>query len=341
MAGSLARRASAGVVAAAGMSLEFTAPWVWVFAAAVLLPWFRQGETLRYSSLAMIPEDGWSTALDLGLRGLASLAILALIAGLAGPFARERWEERVGTGAHVVLLLDRSSSMNENFAGRYLGGAAGESKNAVARRVLADFVERRREDLFAMVAFSAAPMYVLPLTQDREAVLAAIQAAGDRGHGVTNIASGLAMALEFFAGQPVTGSRIVLLVSDGATQIEEDLGDRIRQWFQEREARLYWIYLRSRTAPSLARAPDEGRSASPEYALHRYFQNLGVPYTAYEAENPEAVASALADVERLANQPLRYRVRVPRQDLSETFFVCALGLLLPVVLIQFFEVRSW
>jgi mxaC protein len=325
------------------MSFGFASPWWLLLGAGALLPWLRPGQPAAdYSSAAMIPEDRLSTAIDRGLRALASLALLALAAGIAGPYALEQWEERLGAGAHIVLLVDRSSSMNENFSGRYLGGAAGESKNAVARRLLADFVRRRGDDLFAMVAFSAAPRYVMPLTQDREAVLAAIDSIGDRGHGITNIAPGLAMALDFFNGKPATGARIILLVSDGATRIEEESQDLIRQWFQDNQARLNWIYLRSKNSAPLGQPPaGSSENASPEYLLHQYFQSLGVPYTAYEAENPRAAEDAIADVERLANQPLRYLEKVPRQDLAGWFYGCALILLMPLLAAKSLEVRAW
>ena len=41
------------------------------------------------------------------------------------------------------------------------------------------------------------------------------------------------MALDFFVDTPRKGSRIVLLVSDGAARIDEQTRDRLRQTFQE------------------------------------------------------------------------------------------------------------
>jgi mxaC protein len=325
------------------MNFAFSQPWVLLLGLLAAIPIVRAGQkTLGYSSIAMLPEDPLSTAVDRLLRLCAALAVLCLAAGIAGTHLREQWVEKIGTGAHIVLLLDRSSSMNENFSGRYLGGAAQESKGAVAGRLLAEFVGRRRDDLFALVAFSAAPVYVLPLTQDREAVQAAIQSLGKRGHGVTNIAPGLAMALDYFSGQPLTGSRIILLVSDGAARMEAETGDYIRQIFQDNRAALYWIYLRNPKGSGLSVPPkNPNESTTPEYFLHRYFQSLGVPYRAYEAENPEAVQSAILDVEKLENQPLRYREKLPREDLSGVCYAAALICLLILLVFKAQEVKSW
>ena len=325
------------------MNLGFSEPWALLLGMTALLPLFRRGQAaMPYSAISMLPNDPLSTMLDRLLRLAAAAAALSLSLGIAGPYLREQWVERVGTGAHIVLLLDRSSSMNENFSGRYMGGAARETKGAVARTLLAEFVERREHDLFAMIDFSAAPIYVMPFTQDRPAILAAIEATKGRGHGVTNIAPGLAMALDFYSGQPFTGSRIVLLVSDGAARIEEETRDRLRQWFQETQTTLYWIYLRNPRSGRLSEKPaNPGESTTPEYFLHQYFQNLGVPYRAFEAENPEALQRAIAEVEQLENLPLHYLEKRPRRDISGYCYAAALAFFALLLGAKFLEVKSW
>jgi len=325
------------------MSVGFTAPWVLVGAISALAPWLGAGQRAsRYSSLRVVPDDRFSRIADRAMKIFASLSLLALIMGVAGPYLRAHWQEKIGTGAQIVLLVDRSSSMSDNFAGRYLGGAARETKSAVARQLLAEFVARRRDDLFGIVTFSAAPIYVLPLTQDRDAVLAAIASASERGHGVTNIASGLVMALDFFADKPITGSRIVLLVSDGAARIEEETRARIRQAFVDSQARLYWIYLRNPRGARLDEKPkNPGESTTPEYFLHEFFRGLGAPYRAYEAENPDALGSAIADVGRLENEPLHYMAKLPRKDLSSYCYVVALLFLAPLLASRALEFDQW
>jgi mxaC protein len=324
-------------------AVGFTTPWLLLAALSAFIPWFSSGQSpVRYSSLAMAPEDRFSTTLDRAVRLSASLGLIALVVAVAGPFQREKTVERVGFGAEIVLLIDRSSSMNESFVGRYLGGAARETKGAVAREILSDFVNRRKDDLFAVVAFSAAPIYVLPLTQDRGAVSAAVRSSTERGHGITNIGSGLAMALDFFEGRPKAGARIILLVSDGAARIEEQTRERLHQSFADTDARLYWIYLRNRTGVHLDAPPENpGESTTPEYFLHQFFQTLGSPYRAYEAENSDALRRAVADIEALENDPLPYLEKLPRQDLSMYCYAAALLFLLPLLASRALEVDRW
>ena len=325
------------------LSVGLLSPWVLALLPLALIPWYRRGqEAIGYSAIAMIPEDPLSDWIDRGLRFSATMALILLIVGMSGPYQREQSIDRIGTGAHIVLLLDRSSSMNENFTGRYLGAKASESKSAMARKLLSEFVDRRVHDLFAMVAFAAAPIYVLPLTDDRTAVQAAIAAAGGRGHGVTNIAPGLAMALDFFSHRPKEGSRIILLVSDGAARIDEETRDRLRQNFEETGTTLYWIYLRNPTSAPLTEKPSNpNESTTPEYFLNAYFQSLDVPYKAFEAENPDAMEKAIKEVERLENLPLPYQEFLPRQDLSNGFFIGAIVLMLGLIAARLFEVREW
>lgn len=321
--------------------MGFLQPWLLMLLPLAVLPWLRRGQTaLPHASLLLIPEDPLSTAVDRGLRGAACLLFACLVIGMSGPYRREQWVDRIGTGAHIVLLLDRSSSMNENFTGRYLGAKATESKSAMARKLLSEFVDRRQHDLFGMVAFAAAPIYVLPLTEDKTAVQAAIDAAGGRGHGVTHIAPGLAMALDFFADRPRLGSRLILLVSDGAARIDEQTRDRLRQTFQETGTTLYWIYLRNPTSAPLTQKPSNpNETTTPEYFLNQYFESLEVPYRAFEAENPNAMEKAIAEVERLENLPLPYKEKLPREDLSGLFFGLALCLTLLLTAARALEVK--
>ncbi len=324
--------------------LAFLHPIWLVLLPLTLIPIWRLGQNrLAYPAMVFLPEDSWSSNLDFARRIASTMLLAAVIIGLAGPYIKEQREKRTGTGAHIVLTIDRSSSMNENFSGRYMGGAAKETKSAAARKLLLDFVSSRREDLFAIISFSTAPVHVLSLSQDREAIQAAIRAIGLRGSGNTNIAPGLAMALEQFRNQPLTGARVIVLVSDGAAQIDVDTQDRLRQDFQDLNVRLYWIYLRNPNGINLLKPPKRNISetTTPEYFLHQYFQTLVVPYRAFEAENPQSLAQAIAEIDQLENQPLQYEEILPRRDLSHFGYGLAFILGIPLLLLKTMEISSW
>jgi mxaC protein len=62
----------------------------------------------------------------------------------------------------------------------------------------------------------------------------------------------------------------------------------------------------------------------PEIALHRFFQTLPGAYRAYEAEDPDGLARAVADVGRTQNFPLDYLEPVPRRDFTRVALAAAL-----------------
>jgi mxaC protein len=300
----------------------------------------RGHQAFAYPSINQLPIDPLSIWLERIWRMLGALAIGFITLGLAGFYWGNHSIERVGRGAHIMLVLDRSASMNDNFADKPSEGES--SKMAVARRVLQTFVSKSREDLLGMVTFSTSPILAAPLSGDKEAVLSALKATEAGGMGFTAVARGLGLALSYYEGKPVTGSRVVVLVSDGGAHLESKTQDTLRHMFHRQGASLYWIFLRSANGASLSKPPENGHEdAYPEYHLHQYFGAMGVPYKAYEAENPQAVELAMADIARLKNQPVRYQEAAPRRDLSAIFYGLALLCALALMAIHSTEVKQW
>lgn len=309
----------------------------------LLLPVVNSGrQTLAQPYLAILPRDMLSLVVAVSLKLFAMLTIAALVLGIAGLHRTEQMRERVGKGAHIVLLLDRSSSMDNSFAGRSPTGAE-EAKATAARRLLTDFVQQREHDLMGIVEYSTAPLYVMPLTENKQAVTAAIAATASPALAYTHVAKGLSMALSFFQQLPLTGSRIIVLVSDGAAAISRDDEAKLRSWFKQQQVRLYWIFLRTANSPGIYEQPtdprDDNAQAMPELYLHRFFTSLGNAYQAYEAESPAALQQAIQDIDQLEHSPLIYQERLPRVDLSTHCYVLAATLLLLLFGLKFSEVR--
>lgn len=343
--------------------LGFAHPGVLLLLPLALLPLLhRRSDGLAHSWLGLLPVDPASDALAKALRAAAVLACAALVLALAGPHRPEIQVERTGTGAEIVLVLDRSRSMDQGFAGAGRADAPKgtgpealtyylslqqrrnqNSKGQVARQLLGEFAAKRPADRFAMVAFSTLPMRVLDFTQKAEVIQAAITA-GNIGRGLSETDIGLALqsALDTFEGRPYTGSRIVMLVSDGGDHIDPDVQERVARLVKRHRVSLYWIYIRSSSSPGLMADASEApaqRDTVPEYFLHRYFQSLGVPYRAYEAENTEALKTAIDDVNRLENLPITYTDTVPRRDLAAWGYGLALACVLLLLGANLLELR--
>ncbi|PPK75965.1 mxaC protein [Methylobacter tundripaludum] len=325
------------------MNLAVNTPWALAGLVLTLLPLFNNGmRTSPAPWTALIPGDTLSVFIVCCLRLCAVAAIAGLVLGIAGLHRAEQSRERIGHGAHIVLLLDRSSSMDNTFAGRASNGSD-ESKATAARRLLTDFVKQRQTDLIGVAEYSTSPLFVMPLTENKNAVQAAIAATATPALGFTHVSKGLGMAISFFEQQPVTGSRIVLLVSDGAAAIDHDSEQKLRLWFKQQQVRLYWIFLRTAGSPGIFDQPEDSRDdnaqAMPERYLHKFFLGLGSPYQAYEAESPDALKQAIADINQLENLPMHYVERIPKQDLSAVCYSVAAFLLLVLFGVKFCEVK--
>jgi mxaC protein len=294
------------------------------------------------SSVAAAPQDALSTFIAWALRLFASLAIGASALAVAGPFREGRAIQRYGEGAEISILIDRSASMNETFAGRTPAGGE-ESKASAAKRIMTDFVDRRAHDLFGVTAFSTSPIMVMPMTDHRAAVRAAIQAIDRPGLGYTNIGRGLAMALSQFPAGGEVESHVILLVSDGAAVIDPRIQDQLRADFRKIRPNLYWLFLRTRGAKGISDQPDAGEldtpQAMPERHLDLFFKSLGIPYRAFETEGPEAIDEALRQIDRLERRPMRYLERQPRRDLGAASFAVALVAALLLLAAKLCEVR--
>ncbi|MET0208558.1 MAG: vWA domain-containing protein [Burkholderiaceae bacterium] len=327
------------------LGVGFAHPWWLLLLPLALLPLCSDGRAQRrHAWLALLPRDRLSDALRWLLRLVGACAIAALIGALAGLYRAEYEIERVGRGAEIVLLLDRSRSMDERFVVKGVGGpapgtaawyaynqadeSARVTKGQAARRILGEFASKREDDRFAMALFSTLPIGLFDFTQKPDIVQGAI-AAGEVGRGLneTDIAAALLFGLAYFDHRPYTGSRIVLLVSDGGDHIDPSQREQITARLREQRVALYWIYIRSSRSPGLQGADTPGGRAEavPEVALHQFFRSTGAPYRVYEAESPDALKQAIDDVGRLENLPITFAERVPRRDLSSLAYAVALA----------------
>ena len=156
------------------MSVSFSQPWVLYLLPLSLLPLgvslFLQ-KTVVWN--ALVPSNKTSSILERLIKFIGLVALVNLILGMAGIYQTEKKIEQVGTGAHVVFVLDRSASMNETFGGK-VPDEQTPAKSQVARELLSQFVDQRPHDLFGVVGFSTQPFYMSPLSEHKSATQAAI-----------------------------------------------------------------------------------------------------------------------------------------------------------------------
>lgn len=329
------------------MSVQLAYPWVLaallLCAVPLAVPYLPR---LPFSSLAIMPDDRISTLVEVALRCARSAALALVILGLSGPFLPQRELVRLGEGAQIVLLLDRSRSMDQAFASHQSRNPAdpadARTKGAVARRLLSQFVAGRRNDKYGMLVFSTEPIEVLPLTDKPDAILAAI-GAGNIGRGLseTDVGAGLLSAIGVFEGLPYTGSRLVMLVSDGGARLDQATRLQIADMLQRNRVALYWVYLRSRHSPGIRAGSEERDDTAPARVLHEFFETLETPYRVFDAEDPNALAAAIAEVNDLQSLPIRYTDVIPKKPIANWCFIAAMVLLATLMAVDRMEVRKW
>ena len=334
-------------------TLDFAHPLALVLLPLALLPLAgSRRDAVVFSWLAWLPRDRASDWMGHAWRAVAVLAMLALALAIAGPGRAGTEVLRTGHGAEIVVLFDRSRCMDDRMLPadwrtvdplslRYQAASRGEPKAKVARELLARFVADRPEDRFSLIFFSTNPIRVVPFTQHDEVVQAAITAGGvGRGLADTDVGRALAAAIGEFDQRAYTGSRIVLLVSDGGARLDESAQRRLAAAVRRNRVSLTWIYLRSVNSPRLDTVGDAD-AALPEIALHRFFRTLPNGYQAYEAEDPAALARAVADVGRRQTFPLDYLEVVPRRDFGRPLLALGAACCALLVALRTRLIGSW
>lgn len=159
------------------MSLQY--PWILLllFLVPLLVGWRHSGRrrpALRFSDERALPTlpTSWATRARPLLPALYALGLVCLVVALARP-RRGLAESRVHTEAvDIVLLADVSTSMRAedlSTATRVM------NRLDAAKAVMEQFIQARSGDRISIVAFSAMPYTLTPLTLDHGWLLQQLQ----------------------------------------------------------------------------------------------------------------------------------------------------------------------
>ena len=341
--------------------MAFSHPWfLWLLPLAILPLIFQRAHSKSYSWLPILPADPLSDLIGLILKILAVLILTFIIIGLSAPHSNQQKVERIGVGAQIVLVLDRSASMDDPFSGvpsttsnsetsstsstSGSEGAVGETKSAAASRLITQFVQSRKNDLMGMITFSNSAMYVLPLTENKQAIVAAVRATAGNALFQTNIGSGLTSASALFDKVPDSGSRAVILLSDGAGRMDANTQQKIKDWYDRMHLSLYWIVLRQPGGISIFDKnykPQEDQPLPPQIELSDFFKTLKTPFVAYEADDPKTLKLAIEDINRKEKKPIKYLEKIPGKDYSNLSFIIATLMIALLLGVKYLEVHTW
>ena len=318
-------------------------PWVLLLLPLGLIPfWFKSHQGQLYSWLPIMPEDRLSEIANLAVKALIALLLVTIILALAGPHGPDSKVQKVGKGAQTVLVIDRSVSMDKPFAGDPSSGRVAEIKSTAARRLITQFIDSRPDDMMGVVGFTNSALYGIKITTNRDAIHAAINAATSSALNQTNIGAGLTQGATLFDAIQNSGSRAIILLSDGAGKLSPRVKHMITKELTEKKLNLYWIVLREPNDVSIfSKNEYEEDRIPPAIQLDRFFQSLKIKYKAFEADNPTALQSALREIDSKEKNMIQYEVTLAGHDYSRDLIVLALILVMLIIIIKNLRVHSW
>lgn len=324
--------------------MSFENIWALFLLPLALLPFWlkgKQGQT--YSWVVLVPQDRFSETAHLILKIITSLLFLCLVLAMAAPRSSGQEIQRTGKGAQIVMAIDRSVSMDHPFAGDTTSGKIAEVKSAAARRLITEFIESRPDDMIGVVGFTNSALYGSKITTNRKAILAAVHAATSTGINQTNIGAGLTLATSLFDKIENSGSRAIILLSDGAGKLSPRIKNEISEEMKRRDLSLYWIVIREPDDISIFSSADQypKDSLPASVELHQFFKGLEINYNAYEADNPTALQSAIEDIGSKENKEIRYTVNIPGHDYSFELLIAAMLLGISLLVAKNLRVYSW
>ncbi len=320
-------------------------PWALLLLPIIAMPFcLKSSQGQMYSWLDIVPQDKFSETANLILKVITSLLLASIIVALASPRGPDQKIHKTGKGAQTVMVIDRSVSMDHPFAGDAGFGRAAEIKSAAARRLITNFIDSRPDDMMGVIGFTNSALYGVKITNNRDAIHSAINAATSSALNQTNIGSGLTQAVSLFDDIENSGSRAIVLLSDGAGKISPRVKQKIKETLEIRKLSLYWIVLRepddiSIFAPNNSQF-EEGSEPAP-IELDKFFKTLQTKYKAYEADNPASLQLAIQDINAREKKKIQYSISIPGHDYSVDFIVIALFLSLLILIAKNLRVHSW
>ena len=184
------------------------------------------------SPVAKLPVS-WKHILFHVCFGLLLISIGGLIVALARPQSHDNFNTSRVNGTDIVIALDISGSMSaKDFS---------PNRFIAAKEVASKFVNQREYDNIGLVIFAGESLSLMPLTNDRGALINAIDniKLGDLPDG-TAIGDGLASAVNrIISGK--AKSKSIILLTDGTNNAGDVPPSTAAQIAQQKGVRVYTI----------------------------------------------------------------------------------------------------
>ncbi|OQX50062.1 MAG: VWA domain-containing protein [Epsilonproteobacteria bacterium 4484_20] len=172
------------------------------------------------------------------LSWLKWIGIAAAVIALASPVVTKSYSNSKKEGRDIVLVIDSSDSM------RQMGFDPNDpykNKFDVVKEVVADFIEKRKDDRIGMVTFADVAFIASPLTFEKEFLtnITEMQELGMAGKR-TAINDALVQAYNLLSKSKAK-SKIVILLTDGIDNMSKISFPDVKSMIEKRNIKLYTI----------------------------------------------------------------------------------------------------
>ena len=219
--------------------MSFANPWLMLLALPLAFVAWRllrraRRSGIRYPAISRLPAGaaGWRARVA-GMTPYMMIAGLALmVVAAARPRTPLSHERKVVDAIAIVMTVDVSGSMEAlDLTPEGMDPSRETTRLAVVKKLFAEFVAKRPDDLIGLVTFGGYASTRSPLTADHEALLnvlkgveipsIAVDAQGRQigeGEQMTAVGDGLAVSVARLE-EAKPKSKIVILLSDGVSNV--------------------------------------------------------------------------------------------------------------------------
>lgn len=168
----------------------------------------KRQASVKYSSVSVVKNVPQSPALVMrhSLFLLRLLAIAMVIIALARPQAGKKGSEVKTEGINICLAVDTSGSME--------GMDFQPTRLEAAKKVMEEFISKRKNDRIGLVVFSDEAYLKCPLTLDYGILSMFLGDIASRGQGGTAIGHGIATGVDTLR-KAEGKSKVLILLTDG------------------------------------------------------------------------------------------------------------------------------
>ena len=322
--------------------LRLANPWflLLLLLAPVLARWYRsrrsEPPTLRYSDLRIIGRPRTTSRMGLVWlpRAARITAIILLTVAVARPQYGVTREEVVSKGIDIIMVLDNSGSMTSIDPEPGSGSVnPDDTRLNVAKKVIRDFVTRRRNDLIGLVTFAGKAYYQCPLTLDYGILLTFLDSIQvNEKDPQTAIGDALGTAVLHLKDSKAK-SKVVVLVTDGESNTGILSPMTAAEAAAQFKIKVYTVGVGSQTGAVRLAHDFFGDHYVPapygldEATLQKIADTTGAMY--FHADNP----SAMKDIFERIDEMEKTEIKMNRySEYSERFMSWAVGGLLLLAL---------